>query len=266
MSFEMTFPPVSFLQFWITLALGAALIFIIGLYMLIFVWTFGKPMLPYLTAKLTPGFGIIQEYIYEYVFLKIAKEKNGEFTDTHSVTFTEKIPVNRKWYQFFKPKEKIINHYGKPIIGKSIVSINGVKTLLIWNVNPKLPERYLKALELIVKEGYNSIDEMVNSIVDFSKIIPETNDPMTYTEFLDLHEKIRNKNIIIVTPDDVLGFSDKYLDEHAKKSVIEKEVTVAQKRAGEKVYQKYAFYIVGIMVVGGFIMLAWKIKYGGGTP
>ena len=265
MPFEMTFPPVSFLQFWLTLAIGVALIFITGLYMLIFVWSFGKPMLPYLTTKLTPGLGIIQEYVHENVFLKIAHEKDGEFTDTNSVTFTEKIPVNRKWYQFYKPKEEVKNHYGKPIIGKSIVSINGVKTLLIWNVNPKLPERYLNALDVIIKEGYNCIQDIVDAGFDLSGNITGMTSEMTYTEFFDLHEKIRNKNTIIVTPDDILGFSDKYLDEHAKKSVIEKEVTVAQKRAGEKVYQKYAFYIVGIMVVGGFIMLAWKIKYGG-TP
>ena len=81
MPLEMIFPPVSFLQFLLTLVIGIALIFIIGLYLIIFVWIFGKPLRLYLTAKFTPGTGIIQEYTHEGVTLKLAKEKDGEFIE-----------------------------------------------------------------------------------------------------------------------------------------------------------------------------------------
>lgn len=177
-------------------------------------------------------------------------------------------------YLLFKKKSyKTIYHAIKPIVAQSIISINGVQTLMIWNVTPPLPERYLKILEKLTEDGYNSLEDIAQGLQilegqEVPKITMETEisigeEKITIQDFVALHTKIRDRNLIVVTPDDILGFSGKYMDEHAKKSVIEKEVTIAQKRLADSKYQTYAFYIIAIMVIGGFILKAWQIHNGG---
>jgi hypothetical protein len=174
---------------------------------------------------------------------------------------------------FWKKSYKTIYHAIKPIIAQSIISINGVQTLMIWNVTPPLPERYLRMLEKLTEAGFNSLADIAQGLQiqddqEEPKITLETEiladqDKTTIQDFITLHTKIRDRNLIVVTSDDILGFSDKYMDEHAKKSVIEKEVTVQQKRLADSKYQTYAFYIIAIMVIGGFILKAWQIHNGG---
>ena len=174
---------------------------------------------------------------------------------------------------FWKKSYKTIYHAIKPIIAQSITYINGVSTLMIWNVTPPLPERYIRMLEKLTEAGYNSLEDIAEGLqIQEGQEVPaitlETEilageDKITIQDFVTLHTKIRDRNLIVVTPDDILGFSNKYMDEHAKKSVIEKEVTVQQKRLADSKYQTYAFYIIAIMVIGGFILKAWQIHNGG---
>ncbi len=263
---DFNFAPVPALQFWITLAAGIVITFILIMYLTIFVWIFGKPMRRYLSDKLK-GHGIIQMYEHDTVTLRSAIFKDSEFIDLEG-NVTELVEIKKKWYQFWirKPVFKTVSRKQRPIVAKSIISINGVPTIMVWNVNPSLPERYLAMLEFFKDIDINSIDEVTESW-DLTDVITNKGHSMTVLEFLDLHKKIKDKNEIIVTPDDILSFSKKYLDEHSKKSVIEKEVTIMQKRATDKKYQTYAFYIVALMVIGGFIILGWKMYNGtGATP
>lgn len=251
------FPRVSFWQFWITFFIGLVLTIVISIYLVLFVWYFGKPMRKYLSARLQPNSGIIQEYFGDTVNLRLSKYKNGEFVNLEDEGYTEIVPKKHWW----KKSTKIVK--SPPIISKSIVSINGVPTLMAWNVTPKLPERYLYALSELIKQGYNSVKEITDDIqsnfINPNDIISTNLINLTYFDFLELHQKIADKYTINVTADDVLKFSEKYLDEHPRKSVIEKIITVEQSRLTEKKYQKYAFYIIGLMILGGFILLAWKI-------
>lgn len=314
---EIQFARVSFLQFWATIGILGLVIFFVALYMTIFVWHFGKPMRKYLKARLTPGMGIIQQYEHENVDLHVADVKDGEFTDLEDEGYVSVEKLPRKWYQIWKPKTKTVIHKLKPQISKSTLSIAGVQTLLSWNVNPKLPERYTGALNSLISLGYNNINEITASAagkletvtkilqesgystpddikqdikdriikaseviegtdvtyseylklihkknntskISLKDVIPNTN--MTYEEFLTLHEKIANRNSIFVSPDDVLNFETKYLDEHPRKSIVEKTVTAESKRVMEKKYQKYAFIIMAITIIGGFLLIAWKIQ------
>lgn len=158
--------------------------------------------------------------------------------------------------------EKITFLKPKPIVSKSTVSINGVESLLAWNVNPKLPDRYISTLEALIELGYNSFQDIVDRLNDGSIDRTSVVNGMTIEEFLVLHEKVRNRNSITVTADDVLNFETKYLDEHPRKSIVEKIVSKEQQRIVDKKYQTYAFLIIGFMVVMGFIMLMWKMKNG----
>jgi hypothetical protein len=144
---------------------------------------------------------------------------------------------------------------------------------MIWNVTPPLPERYLRMLKNLTEAGYNSLEDITQGLqlqegqekpaITLETEILTGEDKITIQDFVTLHTKIRDRNLIVVTPDDILGFSNKYMDEHAKKSVIEKEVTIQQKRLADSKYQTYAFYIIAIMVIGGFILKAWQIHNGG---
>lgn len=318
LGFNFEFAPVSTLQFLLTIAVSICIIIVFSLYMLVYIGYFGKPMLKYLTARLNPGSGIIQEYIHENVNLKMARVKDGEFTDLERKGSFEiiKTPIKKRWkilgflliatsataaiflilgisgldttilsaagililipglyLLFWKKSLKTIYHTIKPIIAQSIISINGVQTLMTWNVTPPLPERYLKMLDKLTEAGFSSLDDISQGLQikdgqEEPKITLETEiltgqDKITIQDFIILHTKIRDRNLIVVTPDDILGFSEKYMDEHAKKSVIEKEVTIQQKRLADSKYQTYAFYIIAIMVIGGFILKAWQIHNGG---
>lgn len=305
MPFGLTFnfPDVSPLQFWLTLGLGILVIILLSFYLGLFVWYFGKPMRKYLIAKFNFGQGIIQEYTHENVQLKLAKFKDGEFTDLERSGQIERHEIRRSLSHYMiafisvlllsviisvflglilaivifvvlaiitiiilkRPVYKTIIKSIKPIVAQSITSINGVATLMLWNVNPPLPERYLEALDILIKTGYTNTESIKqdteSKLIKFSDSI-DGDKAMSYEEFLLLHEKVKSRNEIIVTPDDILGFSKKYMDEHAKKSVIEKEVTVQQKRATDNKYKTYAFMIILAMIIGGFIMIAYKIHTG----
>lgn len=241
MSFAIDFPPVSFLQFWLTVAVLGMAIFFFGLYMLIFVWHFGKPLRKYLKARLAPGMGIIQEYVLENLYLHTAKLDNGIFTDTE-------------------------DKKAEPVIGKSTVSINGVDTLLLWNVTPALPQRYTETLKSLVKLGYHNAEDIINDIE--SKLIGSSSEliegsKLTYADFLALHKAVVEKYTVYVTPGDVLNFKENYLDEHPRKSVIEKEVTKEKKRLAEHKYEKYGFILIALIIVMGGSLIALKIYRGG---
>lgn len=163
---------------------------------------------------------------------------------------------------FFGSYEKITFLKPKPIVSKSTVSINGVDTLLAWNVNPKLPDRYTATLEELVKLGYNTLQEITDCLNAEKIKRTDVVNGMSIDEFLVLHEKVRNRNSISVTSDDVLNFEKKYLDEHPRKSIVEKIVSKEQQRITDKKYQTYAFLLIALMIVGGFIMLAWKLHNG----
>ncbi|PWB55610.1 MAG: hypothetical protein C3F06_02440 [Candidatus Methanoperedenaceae archaeon] len=318
LGFNFEFARVSNLQFFLTMAVSICIIVVFSLYMLVYIGYFGKPMFKYLTARLNPGTGIIQEYIHENVKLKMASVKNGEFTDLERKGAVEviRIPNKKVWkifgslllsisaisaiflilgmpgfdaivllaiailtiipglyLLFWKKSFKTIYHAIKPIIAQSITTINGVQTLLIWNVTPPLPERYLRMLEILIESGFNSLEDIEQGlqiqegqespVITLETEILSGEDKITIKDFVILHTKIRDRNLIVVTPEDIMGFSGKYMDEHAKKSVIEKEVTIQQKRLSESKYQTYAFYIIAIMVIGGFILKAWQIHNGG---
>jgi len=234
---DMEFAKVDALQFWLTLGAGAIIVILLSIYLIIFVWVFGASMRKYLKAKLTPGTGIIQLYTNENVSIKLAKVKGGEFTDLETKG-------------------------AKPIVAQSIASINGTDTLMLWNINPPLPDRYVAFLEQLLSDGVRTIEDL-KTLDPLSIIKNKYGDTITVAELIMVNEKLRDRNEIKVSADDILSFSSKYMDEHSKKSVIEKEVTISMKRAGDSKYQTYAFILVAMMIVGGFIMLAWKIRYGG---
>lgn len=309
MNFSISFPPVSFLQFWLTVVVLIMFIFFYGLYMAIFVWHFGKPMRKYLKARLAPGMGIIQEYVLENTILHIAKVDNGTFIDTETKGYTtvekSNIKPPREYYLIcvllmaiaditysllfgnnvyvlviipaigfpatyllsrqIYPATKKTYHEVEPVISKSTVSINGVDTLLLWTVTPQLPGRYTEALKALIKGNYANTedihDDIEKEIISSHDIIEGTK--LTYAEFLELHKAVSEKYSICVTPADVLDFKNKYLDEHPRKSVIEKEVTKEKKRLGEHKYEKYAFILVGLTIVMGGLLLAYKLYRGG---
>ncbi len=325
---DIVFPRVGFLQFWLTLAVGIVIIIAFALYLGLFTWYFGKPLRKYLTARLTPNKGIIQEYEQDHLNIRMAEVKDGQFTNLEApLQTTETKKTVKSWYKksllisalifisglsvlglsytsVFSDNSDFVpfiigiillfigaliliisysmNHGtlikiipSKPITAKSIISINGVKTLMAWNVTPKLPSQYINALQTLLTLGYNSPQEIID---DLTHVNPDTNavEPLinaneiisanpadlTYNDFLQLHKEMADKYTIKVTPDDVLSFSEKFLDEHARKSIIEKTITVEQKRLSENKYQKYAFIIIGLMILGGFIMMMYKLKYG----
>jgi hypothetical protein len=312
------FARVSTIQVVLTLGIAAAIIIIYGLYLLIFVGYFGKPMMKYLTARFNQGTGIIQEYTNENLTLKMAKVKAGEFTSIEEETTTTITPIKRPVYQYiimfvlttgsavgailsyiYSSKyttvallillilsiilswkinkilpsvKKTIHTEARPIVAQSTIGINGIETIMVWNITPPLPERYLDMLRVLTSRGYNNTDEILTDIyseapkITLDQLILDTGDKTTIRDFLSIHAKIRDRNKVIVTPEDILSFSDKYMDEHSKKSVIEKEVTIAQKRLGDDKYQKYAFYIIAFMVIMGFALKIYKMKTGGGTP
>jgi hypothetical protein len=254
MPISLEFPPVSFLQFWLTTALGALIIFGLGMYIFIFVWHFGKPLREYFTVKLMPGYGIVQEYTNENLKLRIADVDNDEF-----------IIATKKPKEHFWDKQEY--NYSAPLVSKSILQINGVKTLMAWNVTPPLPGRYLTALEALNKLGISEIGKLYNDIkvntINVNDVIKGT--AITFGDFLELHNHLKEKYSIVVTPDDILNFEDKFLDEHPIRSVVKKEIVVRKKRYMDNKLQKWAFIIIGAMVILSFVMIAYKIYKSGGA-
>jgi len=259
MPIEFNFPAVSLITFVITVGIMGMVLICLALYLSIMVWVFGKPLRKYFLAKLTPGSGIIQEYSHESLEIHMAREQNGEFIDLERKGYFSEEKAPKKWYHF--KKQKTIFKPIKPLLGKSIVAINGVKTLLVWNINPKLPDMYVSILNALIENTQTTVQDINNDLNDklitISDIIPGTQ--TTYSEFFKMHELMEKKYNVFVSADDIYNFNAKYTDEHPTDSVIEKEVVVESKRRSDNKYQKWAFIIIGIMVVGGIIIKLYQI-------
>ncbi|KPQ41201.1 MAG: hypothetical protein MPEBLZ_04257 [Candidatus Methanoperedens nitroreducens] len=96
-------------------------------------------------------------------------------------------------------------------------------------------------------------------------IVTKTGDKynLTYAEFLSIHERVRARNTIEVTTEDVIMFNEKFLDEHAKASLVERRINVEKKKLREKKYQKWAFIIIAVLVIGGLALKAYMVLHGG---
>ncbi|KAB2942408.1 MAG: hypothetical protein OIN84_20610 [Candidatus Methanoperedens sp.] len=316
-TYSFNVPDVSATTFWIVVSVLLLATIFLAIYDGFFVFYLGKSMRKYLTARLASGKGILQVFEHENLFLHIASLLNGGvFIDEENAGV-------------------------KPVIPKSIVTLNAVSTTLVWNLTPKLPDVYKAALEKLVSLGYNSVDDILedlnsikyhepddlllekNSIlktvsglkkkrrelilftlIEISiivgmyaiglgfwyiiailvlstsiaalilllrspkkseTIVTKTGDKynLTYAEFLSIHERVRARNTIEVTTEDVIMFNEKFLDEHAKASLVERRINVEKKKLREKKYQKWAFIIIAVLVIGGLALKAYMVLHGG---
>jgi len=239
-SYSLNVPDVSTTTFWIVVAVLMLITIFLALYNGMFVFYFGKPMRKYLTARISAGLGVIQLFEHENLFLHLADLKSGGV--------------------FIDKEEKD----AKPIIPDSVVTVNGVRTTFAWNLTPKLPEAYTCALEKLIELGYNNIDEVNADLGD--KIIKPDDillDNITYTEFQAMHERVKNRNSISIHIDDILNFNQNFLDEHPRKSLIERLINVEKEKRREKKYQKWAFMIVGALALGGLLLKGYMVIHGG---
>jgi len=329
-SYSFNVPDVSATTFYIVVAVLLLATIFLALYNGLFVFYFGRPMRKYLTARLTAMSGILQVFEHENLYLHLAGLiRGGVFID--------------------REDERV-----KPVIPKSVVTVNGVPTTLVWNLTPKLPDVYIAALERIIEWGYNTVDEIKEDLesgfiqlddkilekmtvvdavlrikykrelllisalatstaailysigtralltfltsallaavlflilvyVKRSKAPTSNSKPekaiagdehndkytLTYAEFLAIHGRVKARNTIEVTVSDVLDFNTKFLDEHAKTSLIERLMNVEKKKMREKKYQKWGFIIIGVLVLGGLLLKAYMVLHGsppaGGT-
>jgi hypothetical protein len=258
---QLYFPDVNPTTFYVVVAVGILIILALGLYTAM-VFYFGKAMRKYLTAKLRRFSGIIQVYELENVKFHLADLLPGGL---------------------FRDLEGLLK---KPVVAKSIATLNGVPTVLTWRVTPRLPDVYIKALEKLVTLKFNNV-EVIEDKLDvgeikgsdlllkkkeiiakikgikswFAKKEEESYDDynLTYNEFLALHERVVNRNSVKVTIADILDFSARYLDEHPVSSISEKIANQIQQRHLEGKYMKYAFIIIGITVVMVMAIKVYKV-------
>lgn len=219
---------------------------------------FGKAMKRFLVARLKPQTGVIAIFENENLILHLAHLLHGGvFKDTEDIK-------------------------SKPIVPKSVVTINAVKTALVWRVTQELPGIYLAALEKLISLGYDTEDKLAAALekekvkytdkllesaptfteikrILFPKKTQTTGYNLTYEEFIALHERVKNKNAICVTVGDVLDFNEKFTDQHPIKSLVAKLVNIEKKKMRDKVYQKYAFIIIGAMVIIGMIIKLYQV-------
>lgn len=258
--YSMNVPQVDVITFFVV----TALLILLSVILAIIVGStfyFGKAMRRFLTARLKHATGVLAIFENENLILHLANLSfGGVFKDTED------------------PK-------AKSVVPKSVVTINSVKTALVWNVTPELPEVYTAALEKLVGLGYNSEEEIVaaleegkvrpaDKLLEATPILLEIKRiltfrkthtvgyNLTFEEFLTLHDRIKNKNTINVTVGDVLEFNKKFTDQHPIKSLVSKLVNIEKKKSRDKIYQKYAFIIIGAMVILGMITKLYQVVSG----
>ena len=231
--------------------------FFIGLYT-VMIWVFGDAGKKYFQARLKAfsddSVALLNIFDLDYnIWLSFAKQLTGGVYEN-----TEKV--------------------GEKVLPRSVYSINGVSNVLVWDIHPKLHGDLIAGLKKLQGMGCHTLNQLKEAAegeygdtVLFEvqqpstiigkmrkKVIGAQPKVYTYKAFYDLVSKTKQKYEVAVTIDDVINFIEKSFDKNYRESIeaqmINKQI---QSQASDK-YTKYAFMIIGIIVLGLMIVFVWK--------
>lgn len=233
---SLDFPPVSFVTFVATIIIGMLGIIALGSYISM-VKLFGKEYDPYFNARLSFGKkSIIQVYeIDNNMHLEYAERKQGGV--------------------FISQLEPGITEMVSP---KSVYSVEGVNTMLGYNVFPPLNPQLKTDMKALIDQGITSNAQLEKEL-NSGKYDAKTN--LLFKDFIRRYEEVKKKYSIRVTVDDVLKFLEKNTSLTSIDSISQKIVNKAAHKKIDSELLKKAVMLAFIWVIGLVFILVYTVVY-----
>ena len=203
--------------------------------------------------------------LYTYFSSPKASNKTNNKTDNTSNKTDNKInnnttdEINSKTIEVNNNRintERINNERNQiPVIPTSSYTINGIDTVLLWDIHPPLPD-------YIEKGARTLIDKKITTFEEFATLCNKEPDKIlfdnyTNIEFLKMYLAYRNKFEVNIKVPTVFNFISKNFDENYSESIQIKEYNASYKTKTDNKFAKWGFIIVGIMVLGIVFKILW---------
>lgn len=157
-------------------------------------------------------------------------------------------------------RSKTENETDALIIPPSTYNVEGVTTVLAFEIYPELHEDLLAGVRTLKEKEYTTISELKEAIT--SGAINKTDilfGDYTYDKFLKLYNAAAEKLSFSITVDDILKFLEKHSSQRFSESLSTRITNTEVKKKRDNWAKKYGFYIVLIWAVGLLLILAYKV-------
>lgn len=162
---------------------------------------------------------------------------------------------------YFKRETKIINldngRKQMPIIPTSSYSLNGIDTVMLWDIHPPLPD--------YIHEGLNSLlkkEPSIKTLTQFNELVKTTPNEIlfrnyTNIEFQKIYLAFKNKYEVNIKVPTIYNFISKNFDENYSESIQIKEYNSAYKTKNSSGMEKWGYIIIGFMVLAIAFKIVW---------
>lgn len=274
LSFE--FPQISFMQFVITMMSGIIMVIGGGIYFGA-LKLFGKEMQPYMTARMQK-YAIFQIYSignllrFEFARAELGGgfrlhvsllKRAGGFWKKADKAISKILSKITKQQMGVQDKIEVIeNNASQLTIPRSTYKVEGVTTVLAYEVYPTLHNDLIEGIRVLKAQGYDNIsqleDDIVTMAVDPDSVMFKN---YTYDNFVKLYHATEKKFSLRITVDDVIRFLDKNSNQNFSESLATKDTNAMKIKQRDNPARKYAFYAVLLWTAGLLAILAYKVVY-----
>ena len=163
------------------------------------------------------------------------------------------------WYERNIQKKKTPIKSDILTIPKSTYTINGVTTLPVWEIYPRLHEDLKTGLEILISNG-------IETLAGLKKKAAESPDEIlfnkhTYKSFLELYSSAIQKYTVKVTAGDVLNFVGDNFDKNFRETIDAKNFNTKAKSKIDGSFLKYGYLAVLIVAAGLAIKIVYVVIY-----
>lgn len=212
---------------------------------------------------------LILMFVNIFIFIKYDISTNHPILST-LILFI--LAITSLYVYFRRPTKKVpidIERNQTPIIPTSSYSINGVDTVLLWDIHPKLPNYIKIGLETLINKDIEILDDnskfntkKITTLKLFEELCEQKPndllfDKYTNNDFLKMYLAYKNKFEVNVKIPTVFNFISKNFDENYSESIQIKEYNSAYKTKTDSSLAKWGYIIVGIFVLGITFKLIW---------
>lgn len=266
---------ISLLFFTIIVVACLFVLFIMAGYLL---WCYhlGKAMAPFFWLRLV-GWTNSKVALFEIfsltnsISLEEARKEVGDgyriFVPSTVDMPTKNVGIFKKIINYMLARDvsysvKKVNRIQNLIMPKSSYSINGVNTILLWDLHPQLHIDVLEGIKTLVEKDIKTLSKLKEFISDPIRAENNLFKNYSYRTFYEIYLGVRQKYNVCITTDDVANFIGKQFDKNFRESIEAKDFNAmqAQKTDNKFLYYGYIAIILAIVIVG--FKVIWQTIYG----
>jgi len=148
------------------------------------------------------------------------------------------------------------------ITPKSVYTINGVRTVPLFEVYPQLNKNIEKGLEALKSKEINTLEEFEFIIEDNTVKSRILFDDYTFEKFYELYMASKNKYELNITVKDVVNFMSNTSNENFSENIEVKEFNVKTNKKSQDFGKKIGIGIFVICMIASVIIAVYRTIYG----